>query len=93
MKIISALIDEGYSRDSTEANYISISNTPRISKAIVKVLIEEKDDTDIINVCLKLVLRLVTMEFDDMTCIGCNLAADGICKPLMTIMNICSSDD
>jgi hypothetical protein len=76
LKIISSYIVHDNSDNDNEDNFQNARNAP---KALVKVLIEEKDE-NIIDMCLNLLIRLDSR--DDYL----SMIAFGICEALMYIM-------
>jgi hypothetical protein len=78
-----------------ESNDIEeFSPTLPFIEALVKILKEEKDNTDVLDVCLKLIRRLVTTDYDDCSdCPGCEVGIYGICQALVTIMSMYSFDE
>jgi hypothetical protein len=94
MNILSALVS---GENSPEMNCIHFSSAPNIPKALVLMLSEEKGNTDIIEICLQLGYRLVTVEplgvneslSDyglDVRVVRSNFIKCGICEVIFPVM-------
>jgi hypothetical protein len=81
LTIIDVLTDTEY---CDEKNLFHFANAPNIPKALVQILIEENENTDIVNVCL-IILILFTL-------VRRNFVICGICEAIMPILRIYAFD-
>jgi hypothetical protein len=91
LEIISAFIDEEV---SPKQNLVNFTEAPNIPKAIVKFLIEEKANNDVVELCLHLAYALVTLpNINDVRTVRKNFLKCGICKALMLIIDMYTSNN
>lgn len=92
LKILSALV----LKDSTSVNSYYLSIVPNIPQALINILCEEKENADIIEICLALVYRnfsfhreiLSENSYENITVLGENYIRCGICKALIPIIDM-----
>jgi hypothetical protein len=92
LETIYELLDEEL---CAEENLIHFANAPNVPKALVKLLIDEKENTEIINVRLALVSILVTLDNSeiDIQIVNRSLVTCGICEAVVHFMEIPTIDE
>lgn len=89
LKIIYSFCEEKYRRQTST---LRLSHSRKIPEALVKVLIEEKRNEDVIDLCLNIVHTLVMPMFNHQELAFC-LVEHGICEALITVIDIYSFNE
>jgi hypothetical protein len=97
LEIIHALIEETEQRffDENDENIDHFLNSLNVSEALVKTLIKEKENTDVVEICLEIIdhHRVCDRDEGNTSFSQLRFVSCGICEALIYIMGIYASED